>query len=108
MELSIRVGQVGVQNQIGRGFRIRVCGLKHDMKTSAPLRNFAVAVLILVGAGEARAASSDIPQPVTSHPRLWITTNDLPRLRAWAMPTNPVYQALLPVLAGTMNNYDTK
>lgn len=67
-----------------------------------------MAVLILVGAGEARAASSDIPQPVTSHPRLWITTNDLSRLRSWATPTNRVYQALRPVLTSTLNNYNTQ
>lgn len=65
-----------------------------------------MALVFLIGSN-ACAATFNIPQPVTSHPRLWITTNDLPRLRAWATPTNPVYQALLPVLAGTMNNYDT-
>lgn len=30
-----------------------------------------------------------IPVPVTSHPRLWVTTNDLPRLRSWATASNP-------------------
>lgn len=30
-------------------------------------------------------------QPVTSHPRLWVTQADLPRLRSWAVSTNPVY-----------------
>ena len=30
--------------------------------------------------------------PVTTHPRLWITQNDLPRLRSWATPGNAVYQ----------------
>jgi hypothetical protein len=78
------------------------------MKASVPIRLFAAAALILVSASEVRAASSGIPQPVTSHPRLWITTNDLPRLRSWATPTNQVYQALLPVLTSTMNNYDTQ
>ncbi len=39
-----------------------------------------------------------VPQPVASHPRLWITTNDLPRLRAWANTNNPVYQSLRVVL----------
>ena len=52
--------------------------------------------------------SSLIPFPVPSHPRLWITTNDLPRLRSWATPTNPVYQALLTLLTDTMSNYDTQ
>ena len=31
------------------------------------------------------------PTPVTGHPRIWITANDLPRLRAWAVSTNPMY-----------------
>jgi hypothetical protein len=30
--------------------------------------------------------------PVTGHPRLWLRADDLPRLRAWAVETNPVYQ----------------
>ena len=54
------------------------------------------AVLMVAGQAKAPAASCSIPQPVPSHPRLWITTNDLPRLRSWATPTNPVYQALVP------------
>ena len=37
---------------------------------------------------------SKLPPPVTSHPRLWLTTNDLPKYRSWAVATNPVYQAL--------------
>ena len=56
----------------------------------------------------ASAASPTIPFPVPSHPRLWITTNDLPRLRSWAAPTNPVYQAVRVLLTNTMVNYDTQ
>jgi hypothetical protein len=33
-----------------------------------------------------------IPYPVSSHPRLWITQNDLPRLQSWATSSNPIYQ----------------
>ena len=51
---------------------------------------------------------SAIPQPVASHPRLWITTNDLPHLRAWAVASNPVYQALRMVLTEANNNYTTQ
>lgn len=29
---------------------------------------------------------------VTSHPRLWLTAEDLPRLRGWATATNPMFQ----------------
>ena len=30
--------------------------------------------------------------PATSHPRLWLRGEDLPRLRSWAVSTNPVYE----------------
>lgn len=44
--------------------------------------------------------SSDVQAaPVTSHPRLWLTANDLPRLRSWAVSSNPVFQNGLAVLA---------
>ena len=36
-------------------------------------------------------ADQTVPQPVASHPRLWVTAADLPRLRAWASASNPVY-----------------
>ncbi|PWU09485.1 MAG: hypothetical protein C5B50_27290 [Verrucomicrobia bacterium] len=35
---------------------------------------------------------STLPQPVSSHPRLWLTTNDLAKYRSWAVQTNPIYQ----------------
>jgi hypothetical protein len=40
--------------------------------------------------------------PSTSHPRLWITPDDLPRLRGWATDANPVYRDGLAVLAENM------
>jgi hypothetical protein len=54
------------------------------------------------------AVSTTIPFPVSSHPRLWITTNDLPRLRSWAIPGNPVYMAVRNFLTNSMVNYDTQ
>ncbi|MEO6323910.1 MAG: hypothetical protein ABIT01_04955, partial [Thermoanaerobaculia bacterium] len=33
-----------------------------------------------------------LAQPVTSHPRLWLTSADVPRLRDWATDANPVYR----------------
>ncbi len=59
-------------------------------------------------AGQSVVAAPQIPFPVASHPRLWITTNDLPRLQSWATPTNPVYQAVLTLLTNSMNDYDTQ
>lgn len=40
-----------------------------------------------------------VAAPVTSHPRLWLTSNDIPRLRSWAVPSNPIYQNGLHALA---------
>src|SRR5450756_2544837 len=40
-------------------------------------------------------------QPVTSHPRLWVTTNDVVRLRGWANQNNPIYQQGLRTLLAT-------
>jgi hypothetical protein len=48
-------------------------------------------------------------QPVTTHPRLWIRQQDLPRLQSWAVNTNPLWkQALLPALQQAIQTYDTK
>lgn len=52
--------------------------------------------------------SAVIPCPVSSHPRLWITTNDLPRLRSWATPANPIYMAVRNFLTNSIINYDTQ
>jgi len=50
-----------------------------------------------------------VPYPVSSHPRLWITPSDVPRLRSWATSSNPVYQnGLLPVLTQMVNAYTTQ
>ena len=38
-------------------------------------------------------------QTVTSHPRLWVRAEDLPRLRSWAVDSNPLYRDGLAVLA---------
>lgn len=47
-----------------------------------------------------------IPYPVTTHPRLWITQNDLPRLQSWANASNAVYQqGMVQVLNAALNNY---
>jgi hypothetical protein len=37
--------------------------------------------------------------PVTGHPRLWLTSADLPRLRSWATEANPLYRDGLKLLA---------
>jgi hypothetical protein len=58
------------------------------------IAGFAAALLASVfvsAAGPSKAA------PLTTHPRLWITQADLPRLRAWASSTNQMYvNGLLP------------
>jgi len=47
-----------------------------------------------------------IPIPVATHPRLWITQQDLPRLQGWATPDNPVYQSLAGVASAAASNYN--
>ncbi|AKT37785.1 hypothetical protein [Chondromyces crocatus] len=37
--------------------------------------------------------------PVTTHPRLWIRAEELPRLRARAVESNPIYRDLMSVVA---------
>jgi hypothetical protein len=55
------------------------------------------------------AAASPIPFPVASHPRLWITQEDLPRLRSWAVSSNPIYQqGIQPLLAQAVSIYNTQ
>ena len=51
---------------------------------------------------------SKLPPPVTSHPRLWLTTNDLPKYRSWAVSTNPVYPALQVVIQRCVTDYQTQ
>ena len=54
-------------------------------------------------------AAQQVPFPVTSHPRLWITPADLPRLQSWAVSSNPVYQqGMLPLLNQAVNIYQTQ
>lgn len=47
-----------------------------------------------------------IPFPVTTHPRLWITQQDLPRLQSWAVSNNPTYQGMSGALAQAVANYN--
>ncbi len=37
--------------------------------------------------------------PASNHPRLWVKGSDLPRLRSWAVDSNPVYKSGILVLA---------
>lgn len=54
------------------------------------------------------ANSSSIPEPVTSHPRLWITKTELPQLRSWAVPSNPTYEeGMGPLLQHVLSVYNT-
>jgi len=54
-------------------------------------------------------SSLSIPYPTSSHPRLWITSNDVARLRSWATSSNQVYQqGMLSVLYSAVNLYNTQ
>jgi hypothetical protein len=55
------------------------------------------------------SAPVTVPYPVSSHPRLWITVNDLPRLQSWATSTNPIYQqGMVPLVTQAANIYNTQ
>jgi hypothetical protein len=44
---------------------------------------------------------------VTTHPRLWLTEADLPRLRSWANASNPVYESgLRPLVEDALHQMD--
>ena len=49
----------------------------------------ALCTLLLTSLGRTVAAD-----PAVGHPRIWLRAEDLPRLRAWAIESNPVYTAL--------------
>jgi len=52
---------------------------------------------------------SSIPFPVTTHPRLWITQSDLPRLQSWATASNPTYaNGMQPMLQTAVSLYQTQ
>jgi hypothetical protein len=46
-------------------------------------------------------------QPASGHPRLWITTADLPRLRSWAVDSNPLYQSLAALAEASRGEMDS-
>jgi hypothetical protein len=49
-----------------------------------------------------------VPQPVTTHPRLWVTPNDVANLQGWAGRNIATYQSLRKVLQQSVNVYNTK
>jgi hypothetical protein len=66
-------------------------------------------VTVTANYGFAPPALTKVPQPVTGHPRVWITPSDLPRLQSWAVATNPIYeQGLLPLLEECGSDYQTQ
>ncbi|MBK9092978.1 MAG: hypothetical protein IPM84_09395 [Anaerolineae bacterium] len=55
----------------------------------------------------APASAAAGKQATGEHPRLWLTTADLPRLRAWASDSNPLYRdGLAVVLANATDAMD--
>lgn len=52
--------------------------------------------------------AAQVPFPVSSHPRLWLTPADLPRLQSWAVPTNPVYGPMKTLLNQCVAYYNQK
>ncbi len=68
------------------------------------------------GAGSQPAFGSQNPAgvqpaqaPLTTHPRLWLTQADLPRLRSWAVDSNPMYlQGLKAAMNAAIVTYNTR
>jgi hypothetical protein len=55
------------------------------------------------------STSPPIPYPISSHPRLWITRNDVPHLQSWATSSNRAYrQGILPLLRQAVSVYNTE
>jgi hypothetical protein len=66
-------------------------------------------VTVTANYGFAPPAVTNVPQPVTGHPRLWITPADLARLQSWAVASNPIYaQGLAPLAAECANTCQTQ
>lgn len=60
---------------------------------------------VLAWAGLGIVTTSAQAAPVATHPRLWVTQADLPRLRAWAVPSNPMYKSGLLASANQAKGY---
>ncbi|MEI6415931.1 MAG: hypothetical protein WCP34_16970, partial [Pseudomonadota bacterium] len=69
-------------------------------------KQLAVTLMLLLGTATQYTANAT---PVTSHPRLWITQTDLPRLTTWAASNNPMYtQGLLPAVQAAIQVYNNQ
>ena len=53
----------------------------------------------LPSGARASVSNASITTPVTTHPRLLVRQGDLPRLRSWATPGNPIFAQGLDMLA---------
>ena len=51
------------------------------------------------------AASTANANPAADHPRLWLNSSDLPRLRSWATSANPMYKDGLLVATNAAKAY---
>ena len=84
-------------------------GVADDSALSTTLVMPSAPVTVAATYVSTRPLPSALPRPVTSHPHLWITTNDVPRLRQWAIGSNPIYQqGFLPLLQKCLTDYETQ
>jgi hypothetical protein len=74
-------------------------GVKRFMKTQ--LTALIAALIITVSVRQTALA-----QPVTTHPRLFFRSSDLPRLRAWANAGNPIYNNLVQLAGDARRDMD--
>ncbi|HEX3345706.1 MAG TPA: hypothetical protein VHS09_14080, partial [Polyangiaceae bacterium] len=53
------------------------------------------------------AAAAPPTAPLSTHPRIWITSSDLPRLRSWATKQNPVWaNGIVPAMQEAISVYE--
>ncbi len=79
------------------------CRRSLDYDTVSLMRRPACLFVVLA----ALAVSLCAQAPVTTHPRLWFRADDLPRLRLWAVASNPVFRdGLAPLAARAKEEMD--
>ena len=83
--------------------------LKSNRSSGFSMVKRAMTVAAAAAVVASHASAQTVPYPVTTHPRLWVTQKNLPKLQTWAVSTNPIYQkGMLPLLKQAVNIYETQ
>jgi hypothetical protein len=68
-----------------------------DLAAASWITRLAIGIALTIGLIFAAIVAN--AEPLTTHPRMWITSANLPKLRGWAVNTNPMYKNGLAVAA---------